>query len=455
MKRYTWFWCLLLLLPGFACKQFVDVELTKSRVPSDVVFKDNNTATSALYGVFMAMSRTRIANELVWMGSMPALSSDELENYPGSFTGATFVSNSLQVDNAELLALWQALYAAIYQVNAIYEGAGLSESLTPEVKNRLMGEALFVRAFCHFYLVDFFGKVPVITHTDYRTNALESRKEVSVVYEQIKSDLIAAEQLLPESYADSDRFRANKFSAKALLARVYLYLEDWENAEIQASAVIGHAGYALQQNLDNVFLKSSKEAIWQLLEIDANVTNDAYVYAAGSHNFMIRPALVASFNVNDKRRQHWIGSDQGAAGVYYFPHKYKMQETDKPIAEYPVMLRFAEQFLIRAEARAWQDKLGGAISDLDSIRHRAGLPLIANVNPSITKEALLLAIEQERRWELFAECGHRWMDLKRTGRAVTVLSAIKPGFTKEDQLYPIPEEERRRNPKLGEQNAGY
>ena len=78
-----------------------------------------------------------------------------------------------------------------------------------------------------------------------------------------------------------------------------------------------------------------------------------------------------------------------------------------------MVMRLAEQFLIRAEARAMQGDLEGAIADLDMIRGRAGLPLIADINAGISKEELLTSILEQRKKELFTEWGHRWLDIKR------------------------------------------
>jgi hypothetical protein len=104
--------------------------------------------------------------------------------------------------------------------------------------------------------------------------------------------------------------------------------------------------------------------------------------------------------------------------------------------------------LIRAEARANLNDVPGAQADLDSVRLRAGLPItMAN-----DKLSLLSAIESERWSELFTEYGHRWLDLKRTGRAIEVLGN---GITKNELLYPLPAAEFIRNPRLGEQNPGY
>ena len=119
-----------------------------------------------------------------------------------------------------------------------------------------------------------------------------------------------------------------------------------------------------------------------------------------------------------------------------------------------MVLRLAEQYLIRAEARAMQNNLQGAISDMDVIRQRAGIDLIADIDPGIDREALLDLILEERKKELFAEWGHRWLDLKRSGTVSAVLGPIKPLWQDTDALFPIPGEEREKNSNLT-QNEGY
>ena len=114
------------------------------------------------------------------------------------------------------------------------------------------------------------------------------------------------------------------------------------------------------------------------------------------------------------------------------------------------MFRLAEQYLIRSEARAQQNNLSGAASDLNTIRARAGL----GVTPAATQADLLLAIEKERWVELFTEMSDRWFNLKRTGRIDAVLSLTKPQWQSFQALYPIPTTEITANPKLL-QNPGY
>jgi hypothetical protein len=163
--------------------------------------------------------------------------------------------------------------------------------------------------------------------------------------------------------------------------------------------------------------------------------------------------LLNGFESGDERKNAWIKSTTINGITYNFPYKYKVRTTaaGAPKAEYNMVLRLGEQYLIRAEARARQGNIPGAQSDLNAIRARAGL---LNT-PAGDKASLLLAIENERRVELFSEWGHRWFDLKRTGRANSILVVEKsPNWQSTDALYPIPQNEIATNPLLT-QNAGY
>ena len=173
----------------------------------------------------------------------------------------------------------------IYKSNAIIEGLSSSSGVSENLKNQLMGEAKFVRAFCHFYLVNLWGDVPLILTTDYKTNNSILRTEKGQVYQQIIADLKDAQGLLANDYSFSDnqRIRANSAVATALLARVYLYKEDWANAEAEATAVINNtAQYNLEPNLANVFRTTSKEAILQMW---------SQIYPQEFSTFFVHPAI--------------------------------------------------------------------------------------------------------------------------------------------------------------------
>jgi hypothetical protein len=119
-----------------------------------------------------------------------------------------------------------------------------------------------------------------------------------------------------------------------------------------------------------------------------------------------------------------------------------------------MVLRLAEQYLIRSEARAMKNNFAGAIEDLDVLRVRAGLPMLSANNEDLSKEELLNTILEERRKELFTEWGHRWLDLKRTNKAENFLSILSEEWNNTDIFYPVPAQERMKNPNLT-QNPGY
>lgn len=449
---------LTILLVFSGCEKFVDVELTNSKIPTDLVFGDDNTANSAMVGLYYSMERnlfiTGVRNSL---SRLCALSADELYDYSSTDGVVQFEENILTADNLNCQNLWNAGYEIIYQANAIVEGVNSSDHLSDAVRNQLIGESLFLRAFSHFYLMNLFGEIPIITSTDYRSNAMAKRKLIGEIYDQILMDLTAAQELLVEDYISSQRLRPNKAVATAFLARVYLYLEDWQNAEIQASQVISDAQYELPSDFDDVFLKDSREAIWQITPVDAlNNTDEAsYYVVTGAPNYLVlRNEMANEFETGDKRLTDWVGIYESGGETVYYPHKYKLYPAGTPTQEYSTILRLAEQYLIRAEARAQQNKSAEARQDLDSIRFRAGLPLYAD-STGISMPDLVEAILRERQVELFTEWGHRWLDLKRTERALSVLNAIKGDVTSSDLLYPIPQSELNRNPNLGGQNPGY
>jgi len=140
--------------------------------------------------------------------------------------------------------------------------------------------------------------------------------------------------------------------------------------------------------------------------------------------------------------------------VYYYPFKYKLYKIDDAEGEYFMMLRLAEQYLIRSEARTQMNNINGGLDDINVIRTRAGLKEASD----LSKDSLLKVILQERRSEFFSEGGHRWFDLKRTGKADEIMQGacvLKGGqWFSYKQLLPIPIDDIRLNPNLT-QNPGY
>ncbi|MDX1956578.1 MAG: RagB/SusD family nutrient uptake outer membrane protein [Chitinophagaceae bacterium] len=309
--------------------------------------------------------------------------------------------------------------------------------------------------------------IPLVNEISWKNSSILARASVDEVYNQIISDLIDAENRLADNFivGKNQRIIPNRWAASALLARVYLYTKDWSKAEMESSSVISNSAmFGLVSFPNNVFKTNSTETIWQLQQSNTtgtyNATNEGYriiPYDATSRPYIyLTDTLIRSFEPGDNRRTFWIDSTIYRSAKYYYPNKYKTGPAQSmpngPYNEYYMVLRLAEQYLIRGEARLMQNNLTEAINDLNTIRQRAGINPLPN---SLTQQQVLEAIEQERRVELFAEWGHRWLDLKRWGKADAVLAHIKGGnWQSTDQLYPIPFRELQANPNLI-QNPGY
>jgi len=455
-KKYDYqYICILLfaVLTGLfisSCKKFVDIPNPPDKIISAEVFTDDAKASSAVTGIYGSLinGSTGFANGLSTV--FAGLSSSELNRFNPSVNEQEFLESQLSPSNSTVQTFWTNAYQHIYYTNACLEGLQQSNGVSVSVRKQLMAECRFVRAFCYFYLVNLFGDIPLVLSTDYHLNSVLPRTPTPDIYRQVIADLKEAKDALPVSYITTEKVRPNKWAAASLLARVYLYQRDWQKAEAEADEVINSGLYSPLPSLQAVFLKNSKEAIWQLLPKNGFVPEVTQIIPMASTPRVILPSSVMqSFVSGDQRRTRWVDSITYQAVRYYYPGKYKA--TTASNSEYYMVLRLAEQYLIRAEARIYLNNLIGTISDINIIRSRAGLP---GLSASLTQPELITALENERKTELFAEWGHRWLDLKRTDRATAVLGPVRPGWQPTDVLYPIPLNEILTNPALT-QNAGY
>lgn len=448
---------LVLLVSITSCKKFVDIKPPINQITGEEAFKNDATATAIVTGIYSEMMKNSIQFSSGFTTIYAGMCADELYNY-SSGNNDEFVNNQITLSNHGLIgnSFWQPAYKYIYTANLVIEKLKKADLLSSAVKERLEGEAKFIRAFCYFHLLNLFGDVPLITKTDYHINATIPRTSTSIVYQQIVRDLKDASNLLSSAYLNTDRARPNKWAAEGLLSRVYLYMGEWVKAEESSTLVIQSSLYSLPTNLNFVFLKNSTEAIWQLQPVnpswntwEGNIILPAT--SASQPTFLLTSELIQSFESGDTRKSAWTNSRTYAGVTVIYPFKYKIYGNGAPLTEYYMVLRLAEQYLIRAEARAQQNNLSGAQTDLNMIRNRSSL---TNTTAN-TKNNLLSAIEQERRIELFAEWGHRWYDLKRGGRADAIMGLLKPNtWQPTDKLWPIPVSELNSNPNLT-QNPGY
>jgi hypothetical protein len=481
----------------YGCKKLVEIDPPQKSIDNTGEFGSDAQAETAMAGLYSQMMTNTGALVYSNGGTTIAagLSSDELVVTQGAqaIYDYQFQRNRLQVSNMTVQNIWTNIYQNTYTANSIIENLPGAKGVTDSTKNELLGEAKFIRAFGYFYLVNFFGDVPLVLTTDFTKTAKLPKTPQADVYKQIVSDLLDAQSRLPSGYAISagQRIIPNKLAATALLARVYLYQKDWKDAALQASSVINNSQLSLNNDITTVFLKGSPETIWQL-QLDTKVVNadvnmqevkafrptlvfsdlspgdqalylDPSIYPSIAPYiippYTLRPEMVSAFEPNDQRAATWTGY-AGSPNVApyngvttYFPSKYKFYASaGVDPQEFYVVLRLAEQYLIRAEAEAELGDIADAAIDINKIRTRAGLP-----NTTANSQATMIdAVMHERQVEFFAEWGHRWFDLKRTGQAVKVLGTIadKNPFAKSALLYPIPQSEIINDPFIT-QNQGY
>lgn len=479
------------LLTQSSCKKWLTIPPPGASITEISVYSTDATAIAVLNGLYSSMSSSELFQSPRSITLFAGLSADELTLYSGvtDNTHISYYTNQLAA-NALINAgseHWSLLYPFVYRCNAAMEGIAASPFLTPHVKQQLLGEAYFLRSFFYFYLVNLFGDVPLALNTDHQANTLLHRTPKKDVYQQIIADLEKAKTLLSDDYLNetllastTERVRPTRWVATALLARVYLYAEDYAKAEEQATLVINNSDLYGLVALNEVFLKNSREAIWQIQPTSVGFnteegrlfiipeTGPTDVTVFNPNPVYLSEFILNSFEAGDQRGVYgnWVNTtiypvSDTEVDTVAFAFKYKVStspdvSSPKGMTEYLMVLRLGEQYLIRAEARVRQNKIPGAQEDINAIRTRAGLgPTLANDNTS-----LLAAILHERRVELFTEFGHRWLDLKRTGQVDAVMSIITPlkangtAWQSYQQWYPLPFSELGKSPNLV-QNTGY
>lgn len=488
---------LLFLLPIItmlfhsSCKKWLTIPAPSASITEISVYSTDATAIAVLNGLYSSISSSELFQGHRSITLFAGLSSDELTLYSGvtNMTHISYYKNQLAA--TPLLNAgsehWALLYPLIYRCNAAIEGVSATIVLTPAIKQQLLGEALFLRAFFYFYLVNLFGDVPLALDTDPQANTLLRRAPKKEVYQQIIADLEKAKALLSNDYLNetlfrstTERIRPTRWAAAALLTRTYLYAEEYTKAEEEATGVINNVDLFGLVALNDVFGKNSREAIWQIQPTTVGLnteegrlfiipaTGPTDVATFNPNPVYLSDFLLQSFEPDDQRRIYgnWVDTisypiSDTEVDTVAFPFKYRVStspdvSSPNDMTEYLVVLRLGEQYLIRAEARARQNKITGAQEDINAIRTRAGLgPTLANDNAS-----LLAAILRERQVELFTEFGHRWFDLKRMSQVDAVMSIITPlkangaPWQSYQQWYPLPFSELAKSPNVV-QNTGY
>jgi hypothetical protein len=443
-RKYIYsFLAVAISLGATSCKKYLD-EKPNNQIATQDAIVDAGTARAAIIGAYDRV-QNYYSSYYPTLGVMPAdnvIFNGTLNEY------LQLDQNAVPVDNVITVAAYQNIYKAVNSANSVIAAVPAVNDplLTSDEKNKILGEAYFIRALSYFDLGRGWGGVQLQLAPTTNLSALKGvkRSTLDQTYDQVLADLTKAETLLPEDA--STRNRAQKSVARALRARLHLYRQQWSDAENYATQVIGNTKYALVKPYNTFFTAPflSTESVFEL----SYSTNDKNSYwnlwypssAGGQYTLKPSDALAAKLNnpnIGGTRKTLIAGTGTGVYGVLY--------NTTSSSIDPSYVIRIAELYLIRAEARAQQNNLAGAIADLNVIRARAGVP----ATTATTQAAILQAIEDENSVEFPFEA-HRWFDLVRTGRAGAVLGLNNKNYW----LFPIPYSDILSDPDVT-QNPGY
>jgi len=452
MKRFLYILPLLIVLAS--CKKFLDTE-PQLQVDQSEAITNASSAGTAVNGMFNLLAANGYYGSN--FQALSYLSAGDIQ-WTGSQADPSEVTKHLtSATNGYVGSAWTAIYRTISSANYIIANVpNIADPLfTTALKNQYLGEAYFVRALAYFDLARGWGGVqlilsPTITSSD---NTNIPRSTLSDTYAQVLKDLDAAETLVPTAV---NRNRVTQKTVWALKARFYLYQQQWALAEQFATRVITSADYSLVKPYSAFYANSAAataESVFELAYTVSNTNNHSNWWLppalGGRREWAPSDVLVGLLNnpAIGGGRNALIAQTAPPGNLWYGRLYYRT-----PLGTDPAyVLRIAEQYLIRAEARARQGNIIGAtggIADLNAVRDRAGLSPIAVSN----LDELLLALENERRVEFPFE-SDRWFNLVRTDRAQTVVSLPD----KHLYLFPIPYSETLVDPNLSgsNQNPGY
>lgn len=370
---------------------------------------------------------------------------------------------------------WAYYYGLIGNCNAVIEKTPGAADLSPTRRDEIIGEASFLRGYFYFGMVQLWGGVPIVTKpvpeitsdnfAEVYSILYPDSKTEEEVYAQIISDLTIAVNQAPVAYGPT-KMRGTKAAAHAVLAKVYATKKpaDWNLVNTHCDAVIA-SGFSLLPSFEHLWDNMHENSAEAIYEIDCtdwstggnwgssmfvgtdwkkfNTPTQDLVAAFDSENDVIRKASSIKFQkVTSWTDVFW--------DINNFPFCNKMRNTTG--SQNNILLRLADIYLLKAEALTELGQLDastGAQHYLNLVRARVNLP----ATTATTADALRTAILKERRLELAFE-GHRWYDLKRTGKAIETMTALGYTINENKLLFPIPQGERDKNVNL-KQNPGY
>lgn len=472
-----------------SCSKFLE-EDPKHLITIENFYSTEQDAISAVNSIYAYLNSTStgstagVYHSTFWV--LAGLASDEMLNQQPFGAHFDQISNFTHTPfNSALEEIWSLHYKTISLANiAINRIPQIQMNAT--TRDRLVGEAKFLRALMYFNLVRVFGEVPLLLNEE--EELYPSKTTTANIYTAINADLVDAIAALPQNYPiGNGRGRATKGAALALKAKMHLTNKEWRPAADACEDIFDLNEYELWADFADVFKhrnRGGKEAVFSVGFGDAG--GAIIFWEVGQFNVRLLPPqlsvegvvnaqgwqvptmhLYNSYEVGDRRKEVTfiteINNEGTIENIRPYVQKYWDRETEpkgnESSADFPV-IRYADVLLMYAEAMNELDNSTVAHEYVNKIRKRARfdgtaeLPVLADLS-GLSKDQLREAILKERYLELVFE-GHRFFDLTRTNQLATKVPIAKPGVTPAPRnvFFPIPLRETDANPNL-KQNELY
>lgn len=468
MKKIIFLFLTLLSLTS-CLNDFLDLKPV-SETYSAIYWQSEAQAQTALTSIYADMQKNfnpnRGLNYIAWY----EMRSD---NFYGNPTAGTYTFDQININNLYTThpsADWNMWYKSIGTANtALYFIPGIPK-LSDLSRNKLLAEAYFLRAYCYFNVVRIWGNAPIITKPvrGFEDVTRPARDSCKLIMDSvIMKDLYQSMKLVDVSQTDLYRFNAG--AIYALATDVAMWNHNYALADSCSNILINNATYKARYSLVStanfytvVSTATTSENIWTLKWSFVNNGFNAIVESLSSSYVLVSKEVKdmwgsTPWSLDARRTQtidisvvyggNYLTSINGNASMWKYQPVTRIPTSSNE--KYIPLYRLADIILLRAEALNKLGRYAEALTELNKIRTRAGLPsrLITDYSAAPDKTyAIESDILLERRFELLGE-GKRWFDLMRTGRAMTTMNNyfenyLKPGgvtnykpFTDIWQLY--------------------